>query len=191
MAGGGIVKLIVYGSFSCPYSFLASLRASHLTDLGTADVEWRAVVHDTEVPPLGLPVSGPTTEMLDRELNQIRELVRSGELYPATRPALLPSTALAVAAYSALDGAQADRARAALFDALWVRGLNVGDPAVLGELGLRAVPPTATTERWRADWLGLDRPMVPMMVLPDGSVSRGLGTLKRLADLSQDASTSR
>ena len=39
------MKLTVYGSFNCPYSFLASLRVERLCGLGVADVEWRAVVH--------------------------------------------------------------------------------------------------------------------------------------------------
>jgi hypothetical protein len=36
---------------------------------------------------------------------------------------------------------------------------------------------------WREEWLGLGRPVVPMLVLPDGYVSRGLGALSRLAAL--------
>lgn len=185
------MKLIVYGSFSCPYSFLASLRADRLTERGVADMEWRAVVHDPEVPQRGLPVSGQTAEMFDQELDQIRGLLRSGEQYPATRPALLPSTMLAVAAYSAMEGAHANRIRALLFGALWVRGLNIGDPAVLRELGCPVTSPAAAMERWRADWLSLEQPMVPMLVLPGGAVSRGLGALKRLADFSPDGSTAR
>jgi hypothetical protein len=33
--------------------------------------------------------------------------------------------------------------------------------------------------------------MVPMVVLPEGTVSRGLGALKRLADLGVDGGASR
>jgi hypothetical protein len=39
---------------------------------------------------------------------------------------------------------------------------------------------------WRDTWHGLERPMVPMLVLPDGYVSRGLGALARLADFAGD-----
>ena len=180
------MRLIVYGSFNCPYSFLASRRVDRLAALGAADVEWRAVVHDPGVPRTGLPVSGDLAEMLDRELDQIGGLLRSGESYPAKRPALQPNTTLAVAGYSATAGGDAARIRAVLFDAFWVKGLDIGDPAVLRELGCAAAPPTATMDRWSSDWLGLDRPMVPMVVLTDGTVSRGLGALKRLADLSPD-----
>lgn len=34
------MKLVVYGSFNCPYSFLASRRVDRLIDLGAAEVEW-------------------------------------------------------------------------------------------------------------------------------------------------------
>jgi hypothetical protein len=44
------MRLVVYGSFNCPYSLLASRRVDRLIDLGIADVEWRAVVHDPDIP---------------------------------------------------------------------------------------------------------------------------------------------
>ena len=121
--------------------------------------------------------------MLDRELDEIRGLLQVGEPYPAIRPRLQPNTTLAVAGYSTAIGADADRLRVALFDAYWVKGLDLGDVSVLGELDCPAASPGATMHRWRDEWLGLEQPMVPMIVLPDGTVSRGLDALKWLADL--------
>jgi hypothetical protein len=66
------MKLTVYGSFNCPYSFLANLRVERLSSLGVADVEWPAVGHDPDVPPGGLPVVGELAGMFDRELDEIR-----------------------------------------------------------------------------------------------------------------------
>jgi hypothetical protein len=185
------MKLTVYGSFNCPYSFLASLRVERLCGLGVADVEWRAVVHDPGVPLGGLPVIGELAGMLDRELNEIRGLLPVGEPYPARRPRVQPNTTLAVAGYSAATGVGTSRLRVTLFDAFWVKGLDLGDARVLGELGCPAAPPEATMQWWRDEWLGLERPMVPMVVFPEGTACRGLGALKRLADLGADNGASR
>ena len=38
-------------------------------------------------------------------------------------------------------------------------------------------------DRWRAAWQAATEPIVPVLVLADGYVSRGLGALARLAKL--------
>jgi hypothetical protein len=81
-----------------------------------------------------------------------------------------------------MTGDDANRLRAQLFDALWVQGFDIGDPHVLHELDCPTPPPSTTVEQWRNEWLGFDRPLVPMLMLPDDAMSRGLGALKRLAD---------
>jgi hypothetical protein len=78
------------------------------------------------------------------------------------------------------------RVRGELFRAYWQEGLNLGDPAALDAMGLTASAP-GTARAWREEWLGLDRPLVPIMVLPDGYVSRGLGALARLGELIVEA----
>ena len=57
--------------------------------------------------------------------------------------------------------------------------------AVIGELGGDAAAAGGEwrVSKWREEWLGHDRHLVPMLVLPDGHVSRGLGALARLAEL--------
>jgi 2-hydroxychromene-2-carboxylate isomerase len=47
------MKFTVFGSFNCPYSFLASPRVERLSCLGVADVDWRAVCAR---PPTSRPV---------------------------------------------------------------------------------------------------------------------------------------
>ena len=183
------MKLVVYGSFNCPYSLLASMRVDHLGELGVADVEWRAVVHDPDVPIQGEPVLGELAALFDRELEEIRGLLRGEETYEATPPAVQPNTTLAVAGFSATTGGDADRLRARLFDALWVRHLDIGDAHVLRGLDCPVPTLSPAAEQWRSEWLGFDRPVVPMLVLPSGTVSRGLGALKRLADFGLDDAT--
>lgn len=180
------MHLVVYGSFNCPYSFLASRRARRLVEAGETSLEWRAVVHDTEVPAGGLPVTGELADMFDRELEEISGLLAPGEDYPARRPSVQPDTMAAVAAYAARSDAgrqeETDALRAALFEALWVDGRDIGDPDVLGRLGCPPATPGATMRRWQSQWESTERRVVPMMILEDGTLSRGLGALKRLAD---------
>ena len=175
--------IVLYGSFNCPYSFLASLRADRVAARGAETVEWRMVLHDPDAPTDGRVVTGRLADMLDRELAEIREMLAPGELYPARRPAVQPNTTAAVAGYASVVGREADRLRAALFEAFWVDGLNIGDRAVLDRLGCPSASPGEMTRRWQSEWEGMERRVVPMMVLPDGRLSRGLGTLSRLAEM--------
>jgi hypothetical protein len=178
------MNLIVYADFNCPYSCLASARADALIDLGLAEVEWRAVEHDPTIPRPSEPVEGEVLAMLDREVAQVRGLVVPGETFPIERPPVHPNTSMAVAAYAASPAAARRDLRRRLFAALWFEGRDTGDPAVVQDL---RVGPSETAVQlvatWRDAWLALERPLVPMLVLPDGYVSRGLGALARLADL--------
>ena len=47
-------------------------------------------------------------------------------------------------------------------------------------------PDESTAAEWQDEWLALPRPIVPVMVIPDGYVSRGLGALARLAQLAEN-----
>lgn len=180
------MHLVVYGSFNCPYSFLASRRARRLVDAGETSLEWRAVVHDADVPAGGVPVAGELAETFDRELEEIGGLLAPGEDYPARRPPVQPNTTAAVAGYAAQsDGGrqgETDALRASLFEAFWVDGLDIGDAEVLARLGCPPAAPGETMQRWQSLWESTERRVVPMMVLEDGTLSRGLGALKRLAD---------
>ncbi len=176
--------LVLYGDFNCPYSCLASFRADRLVDAGIAEIEWRAVEHDPSISVPSSSAEGELRAMLDREVAEVRGLLQSGEVFPIERPTVQPNTAHAVAAYAAADVRERDHLRHSLFSALWFDGLDTGDLEVLRRLG--AEPAAATplvVSTWRDAWLGLDRHLVPMLVLPDGYVSRGLGALARLSDL--------
>lgn len=178
------MRLVIYGSFSCPYSFLASLRADRLTSAGEVSFEWRAVVHNPDVPAEGCALIGERGEMFDRELAEIGGLLAPGESYPACRPPAEPNTTAAVAGYASLDGEAADQLRAGLFEALWVEGSDIGKRTVLDRLGCPPNSHGTRMQAWQHEWEATERPVVPMMVLPDGTIFSGLGALSRLAQMS-------
>lgn len=178
------IHLVIYGDFNCPYSCLASFRADRLVLARTAEIEWRAVEHDPSISVPSNPAEGELRAMLDREVAEVRGLLQPDEVFPIKQPTVQPNTARAVAAYATAGGNERDQLRRSLFSALWFDGLDTGDLEVLHRLGAEpasAAPPLVSI--WRDAWLGLDRHLVPMLVLPDGYVSRGLGALARLADL--------
>ena len=177
------LQLIVYGDFNCPFSALASARVSHLEGRGIAEVDWRAVEHAPDIPPGGRPVIGDLADELRRELDQIRTLLDPGEADQLALPTKQANTRLATGAYaSASDGAR--RAlRERLFAAYWIHGEDLTDPGSLERLGAIGGD-GRTAPQWHDEWLALPQPIVPVMVMPDGYVSRGLGAIARLAQLS-------
>jgi hypothetical protein len=76
---------------------------------------------------------------------------------------------------------ESNRVRRRLFKAYWYDGRETADPSELNALGGAAMSgKSERAARWREPWLGLGPTVVPMLVLPDGYISRGLGALARL-----------
>jgi 2-hydroxychromene-2-carboxylate isomerase len=142
------MKLIVYGDFNCPYSYLASQRADLLNSAGLAQVEWRAVEHDRKLPLTGTP-SQASQPAWDSELAEVAQLALPGEIAPAAPPPLISNTSAAVAAYAeaATDGI-ADELRRSLFAAIWLQGRHLSSAYEVRRLvtGL-AWPPEDVTVR--------------------------------------------
>jgi 2-hydroxychromene-2-carboxylate isomerase len=119
------MRVIVYGDFNCPYSYLASQRADRLVRGGIVEVDWRAVEHDPK-----LALTGTSAEAgrgtWERELAEVATLTLPGEHVPATPPPLASNTRAAVAAYAeAVTDGIADELRRRLFAAIWARGRHV------------------------------------------------------------------
>lgn len=112
------MRLIVYGDFNCPRSYLASRRVDALVARGLAEVEWRAVEHGPRLSMTGTP----TDASQRREFATAAALVQPGEEFPASVPPVVSNTQAAVSAYAeaVTDGIQ-DELRRALFDVIWVR----------------------------------------------------------------------
>lgn len=183
------VELIVYGDFNCPFSALASARASRLERIGAFRVDWRAVEHAPNLPPAGIEIAGELASELQRELEQIRGLLSVDEPDRLSLPARQPNTRLATAAFAATPIADRPAVRDRLFAAHWSEGADLTEEATLARLGATTID-MATAARWREEWENLTDPIVPVMVLPDGYVSRGLGALARLTKLARDTNTS-
>lgn len=174
------VELIVYGDFNCPFSALASARVSRLERLGAVHVDWRAVEHAPNIPPAGIELTGELVSELQRELEQIRALLSAHEPDRLTLPTRQPNTRLATAVFAATPTPDRLAMRDRLFAAHWSEGADLTDDTTLARLGATTTD-TATAAQWREEWTALTEPIVPVMVLPDGYVSRGLGALARLA----------
>jgi predicted DsbA family dithiol-disulfide isomerase len=178
------MRIVIYGDFNCPYSCLASARADALVEAGAAEVDWRAVEHDPEIPRPSEPVEGELADMLDREVAEVRSMLQPGETFPIQRPPIHPNSAAATAAFAAASPAEAHQLRRELFEALWFDGRDIGQPSLIRATGGDGdADGEGRRAAWQGEWEGLERRVVPMLVLPDGYVSRGLGALARLADL--------
>ena len=176
-----MTRLTIYGDFNCPFSALASARADVLVASEGYEIDWRAIQHDSAIPATGEPVEGETAAELDTEVATILELSEHDVRLHLVVPPIRANTAAASAAFAAAVE-NADRLRQRLFDAVWVDGRNLSDPAELDRLDA-AGRDVSVARRWQSEFDALPRPITPTLVLPDGYISRGLGALARLAAL--------
>jgi 2-hydroxychromene-2-carboxylate isomerase len=121
----GTMRLIIYGDFNCPYSYLASQRADRLARAGTVLAEWRAVEHDR-----WLAVTGTRSEadraVWESELAEVAALALPVEHAPQAPPPVVSNTDAAVAAYAeAVSDGIADELRRRLFGAIWAEGRHI------------------------------------------------------------------
>jgi hypothetical protein len=184
LRGSEPVRLAIYGDFNCPFSALASARAEDLEIRGRAEIDWRAVEHDVAIPSAGESLTDAVREAFERELAQIRGLLVDGEVDRLRVPSKRINTQLATAVYAGVGESLRPVFREQLFAAYWTR-----DEGLTGEVLERlggGRRDESTTARWRAEWLALPKPIVPMMVLPNGWVSRGLSSLALLAEMLDD-----
>ncbi|MGH3321742.1 MAG: DsbA family oxidoreductase [Streptosporangiaceae bacterium] len=200
------MSLVVYGDFTDPYSYLASRRVDALVAAGV-EVDWRAVEGDRRVPVSGRLLDAEQSAAVKEELAAVTEWLLSGEDLPHAPPSMVPRTEAAVSGYAEAYGAGvADDVRRLLFDAYWVRGVDVGSPGELRTLlagpilrgqatahPLREFGYAVTVNRepittgayrriraWRADWIDLRAGTLPTLV-EDGRVVAGPAAVERLA----------
>jgi len=161
------MTITIVGDFADSLSFLASQRAEHLRSLGLHDVRWLAVESDRSRPMGGAPLDVIS-------IDRVRRLAAPGEALPVAE-LRVPNSRAATAAYaeSLTDGVP-DAARRALFDALWVRGRNIGDPDVIRSVMfdvLNPAPPYGDID-WR---IRANLPIVPLGDTDPIATTRRLG----------------
>lgn len=200
------MSIVVYGDFTCPYSYLASRRTDALIETGV-DVEWHAVEHLPGLPITGRTLDQPARASLEAEVAEVTGLLLAGEELPLVLPHTLARTEASIAGLAeAIGVGTGDDVRRLLFTAYWVDGVNIGDPEVLrtllagpilrgrgGAEPLRASgyavsvsrgPITTAAYRriraWREGWARTGTATTPTVVV-DGSVSVGVDGLRAMA----------
>jgi hypothetical protein len=144
-------RLTVYGDLTCPWSYLASRRASLLEAAGV-EVDWRMVEHD-------LPAPGRTSHDAERLLATRRDLelvsaaLLPGERLPHALAGFVPFTGPAVAGYAeAYAAGVGTHVRRLLFDAFWMHGVDLGQARVVRTLLVDAVRSGASPSELVRDW---------------------------------------
>jgi hypothetical protein len=156
----GTVRIVVYGDFSCAYSYVASLLADQLLRSGTVGIDWRAVGRHPGPPTAGSRDDGPQDSAAVAAV-----LVVGGWLpQPAAMPVDVDAT---VAAYAEAvsDGVQ-DKMRRRLFAAIWAEKRPVCSVTAVRELVADVMcPPEPILPR-------LASPDLPGAILHDPDVNR-------------------
>lgn len=144
-------RIVVYGDFNCPWSYLASRRAAALAE-GGVDVEWRAVEH-APWRPSRFADSSLRFTALRAEMDHVVSHLLPGERLPYSLAGFVPYTAAAVSGYAEAHVAGvAAEVRDLLFEAFWMHSLDLGDHRVVRTLLVDAIrsgsTPSARLRRW-------------------------------------------
>ncbi len=127
-------RLVVYGDFGDPWSYLASQRVDALQELGV-HVEWRAVQWHRRTPVKGQLLQGAAWDEAVEALEGVRAHLGEHELLPDRPWPFVPRTEAAVSAFAEATGAGvADDVRRHLMRAYWEEGTDIGNPEVLRTL---------------------------------------------------------
>jgi hypothetical protein len=146
-----VSRITVYGDLACPWSYLASRRATLLEAAGV-DLDWRMVEHDRRA-------AGRTSRDPDRldatrrDLELVTASLLPGERLPHALAGFVPFTGPAVAGYAEAYAARVDApVRRLLFDAFWMHGVDLGQARVVRTLLVDAVRSGASPSELVRDW---------------------------------------
>lgn len=195
VAPGATGRIVLYGDFNCPWSYLASRRAAVLEAAGVA-VDWRAVEHDPWRP-RRFADSSTRFGCVREEMDRVLAALMPGEQLPFALAGFLPHTKPAVSGYAeAYRAGVAAPVRRLLFRAFWMHGMDLGAAETVRTLLADTVRAGAspselvrewgyavdisggplTTGSWRLvrgwaeAWRGTEKEVVPTLVLDDATL---------------------
>ena len=144
-------RIVVYGDFNCPWSYLASRRARVLAHDGVA-VDWRAVEHAPGQPSRFTDRSVRSADLRE-EMDHVLALLLPGEELPYSLAGFVPPTRAAVSAYAeGYAAGVAGSVRDLLFEAFWVHGFDLGDAKVVRTLLVDAIRSGSSPSELLRDW---------------------------------------
>lgn len=180
-------RIVVYGAFNSPWSYLASRRVELLAAVGLR-VDWRAVDAET----------GRRDRLSDRatwfqsvreEMDQVVATLLPGERLPYTLAGFITRTDAAVTAYGEAYRLGAGPAiRGLLFEAFWLHAIDLEGEQSVGTLVADALqsdivagepswgrltnPASLLLSRqWATEWRDLGSPSPPALIV-EGSANR-------------------
>lgn len=197
--GPAFVPSTVYADFADPRSYLASLRADTLLIDGHPALVWKSVQHRPTLPRGGVRLDGSAHDIRGSELRHAHDMLVDGERCDARNPGFLPHTGPASVAHASAVGlGVGPQVRRLLFDAYWVRGLDIGDVNTLRMLVTPILQLARTgggthdqdvhdesqarevARAWQQDWLKMGTPIQLTVVSPRHSPEYGTAALMRL-----------
>lgn len=181
---------LLFADLNCPFSFALTER---LFALGLDErVEWRGVQHDPSLPVPARLGDRRVLRALEDDVDAVR--AQSPELALIVPP-VKPNSRRAIAAVAAVHRQHAERARRfrrGLGAALWQRGEDISDGAVINAVAAWAGVPgwvdldgpagIRLADDWDMDWMTRRLGGVPRLVRPDGRVLWGLAANNELVD---------
>ncbi len=185
-------RLVVYGDFNCPWSYLASRRADVLAGSGIG-VDWRAVEHERDGDPTDPAVRRARVETVQGAMERINGLLLPGELLPYSLAGFVPNTASALTAYAAARASgHAEKARQTLFEAFWCHGVDLDDEQVVRTVlsdvvgddrdGEDRGAAARLVDDWRTEWQSLEDEVIPVVVVAGGRPMFGVDAVTWLGD---------
>ncbi len=144
-------RVVVYGDYNCPWSYLASRRASMLAADGV-DIDWRAVEHDPWRP---RPFADSSARFADlrEEMDRVLAALLPGEVLPYSLAGFVPFTKASVSGYAEAYGAGVAAAvRQLLFEAFWLHAFDLGAAASVRTLLVDAVRSGSSPSELVRDW---------------------------------------